>query len=352
MQIHRVGYGVRGFWRITDYAIRFLRMVTEQAKQRAKILAFWQKHGEQATLDAFPVSRRTLYGWKKKRILGLGRMEALNPKSRAPQKKRARVWPIEIIRMIKIIRVEHPNLGKEKIHPELKAWCDKQKIACPSVPTIGRLIADAPDKMRTERRYPSCAGRRKRRKPKKKQHKPKGYKPSRPLECAGLDSIEKQRQGSRRYIVTFIDIYSRLGFAFGTRSHASRETSRMMGALLEALPHKVEKALTDNGSEFQSEFDRILKEHGIKHWHTYPRTPKMNAHCERFNRTIQEEFVNHHLHLLFNDLPAFNNKLADYLTWYNAKRPHKSLGMEAPIPYLLNHLTSEECKTGWTHTNY
>lgn len=126
----------------------------------------------------------------------------------------------------------------------------------------------------------------------------------------------------------------------------------MMNALLEALPHKAEKALTDNGSEFKLEFDRILKEHDIKHWHTYPRTPKMNAHCERFNRTIQEEFVNHNLHLLFNDLPAFNDKLADYLTWYNAKRPHKSLGMKAPIPYLLDHLNLEECKTGWTHTFY
>lgn len=350
MQIHRIGYRVRGFWKITDYAVRLLRMVTESAKRRAKILAFWQKHGEQATLDAFSVCRRTLYDWKRKRAAGLGRMEALNPKSRAPQKRRVRTWPIEIIRMIKIIRTEHPNLGKEKVYPELKAWCDIQRLRCPSIATIGRLIKDTPDGMRSERRFPSCAGRRKMRKPTKRLHKPKGYKSREPLECVGLDSIEKQAFGSRRYIVTFIDLFSRFTFAFGTQSHASKETGRLMNALLGALPHKVGKALTDNGSEFKLEFNRVLKEHGIEHWHTYPRTPKMNAHCERFNRTIQEEFVDHHLHLLFHDLPAFNEKLVDYLIWYNTKRPHKALGMEAPIPYLLNHLTPEECKTGWTHT--
>lgn len=259
MQIRRIGYGVKGFWRITDYAVRFLRMVTETAKHRAKILAFWRKHGEQVTLDAFPICRRTLYGWKRQRATGLGRMEALNPKSRAPQKKRERNWPIEIIRMIKIIRTEHPNLGKEKVHPELKEFCDRQKLPCPSIATIGRLIKDAPDGMRTEKRFPSCAGRRKMRKPTKRLHKPKGYKSRRSLECVGLDSIEKQAYGSRRYIVTFIDLFSRFAFAFGTQSHASRETSRMMGALLEALPRKVGKALTDNGSDpFPHMFDRVI----------------------------------------------------------------------------------------------
>lgn len=351
MQIQGIGAEVIGFRHVAQYAIRFLRMVTEEAKRRTKILAFWRKYGEQATLDAFSVCRRSLYDWRQKRAAGHGCMEALNPKSRAPQKRRTRTWPIEIIRMIKIIRTEHPNLGKEKVHPELKAWCDKQKLECPSIATIGRLVKDAPDGMRTEKRFPSCAGRRKMRKPTKRLHKPKGYRSRKTLECVGIDSIEKQAFGSRRYVVTFIDLFSRFAFAFGTQSHASRETGRMMGALLEALPHKVGNALTDNGSEFKLEFNRVLQEHGIKHWHTYPRTPKMNAHCERFNRTVQEEFVNHHLHLLFHDLPAFNEKLANYLTWYNTKRPHKSLGMAAPIPYILNHLTPEECKTGWTHTN-
>lgn len=39
----------------------------------------------------------------------------------------------------------------------------------------------------------------------------------------------------------------------------------------------------------------------------------MNAVCERFNRTIQEQFVDYHEDLLFMDIDTFNEKLADWL---------------------------------------
>jgi transposase InsO family protein len=60
--------------------------------------------------------------------------------------------------------------------------------------------------------------------------------------------------------------------------------------------------LSDNGSEFEADFAQLLEERGIKRWYTYPKTPKMNAHAERFNRTIQESFVDYHEELLFTDL--------------------------------------------------
>lgn len=40
------------------------------------------------------------------------------------------------------------NLGKEKIYPLLKAFCEQHHFPCPRPRTIGRVIADAPDKMR------------------------------------------------------------------------------------------------------------------------------------------------------------------------------------------------------------
>jgi hypothetical protein len=53
------------------------------------------------------------------------------------------------------------------------------------------------------------------------------------------------------------------------------------------FPLPLENILTDCGSEFQKEFTQTVKEQHKQHWHTYPKTPKMNAHDERFNRTIQ-----------------------------------------------------------------
>ena len=39
----------------------------------------------------------------------------------------------------------------------------------------------------------------------------------------------------------------------------------------------------------------------------------MNARCERFNRTLQNEFLDYHEELLFTDLKARNDKLFDWL---------------------------------------
>jgi transposase InsO family protein len=55
---------------------------------------------------------------------------------------------------------------------------------------------------------------------------------------------------------------------------------------------------------FDEEIRRLLK----NHWHTYPKTPKMNAYVERFNRTIQEEFIDYHQELLITP-DEFNHRL-------------------------------------------
>ena len=56
----------------------------------------------------------------------------------------------------------------------------------------------------------------------------------------------------------------------------------------------------------------------------------MNAFNERFNRTIQEEFVIYHEDLLMKDLRLFNDVLFEYLGRYNFRRPHYSLGYQTP----------------------
>ena len=89
--------------------------------------------------------------------------------------------------------------------------------------------------------------------------------------------------------------------------------------------------LSDNGSEFLGHFQQRLEERGITHWWTYPRSPKMNAHAERFNRTLQEPFVDYHEDFLFDDLTAFNQKLADWLLAYNTVLPHHSLDRPSPV---------------------
>ena len=66
----------------------------------------------------------------------------------------------------------------------------------------------------------------------------------------------------------------------------------------------------------------------------YPKCPKMNAHVERFNRTLQEECIDYHEDLLFTDLQLFNDRLWDYLQWYNLQRPQAVIEQK-PLCHLL-----------------
>ena len=63
----------------------------------------------------------------------------------------------------------------------------------------------------------------------------------------------------------------------------------------------------------------------------------MNAHCERFNRSIQESFVDYNEDLLFTDLALFNQKMSDWLVFYNTELPHLST---KPNPKKTTSLTN------------
>jgi len=63
-KIHCKFTGIKGFVNAYEDGLKY-RMLTEKAKYKAKVLAFWEKHGFEATIDAFPVSRSTLFLWKR-----------------------------------------------------------------------------------------------------------------------------------------------------------------------------------------------------------------------------------------------------------------------------------------------
>ena len=125
----------------------------------------------------------------------------------------------------------------------------------------------------------------------------------------------------KRFITTCIDPATHITFAH--TSSTSRNACALLAAIHDNFPYlKSAHVLTDNGSEFKGDFAKHVTAKSITHWRTYPKTPKMNAHCERFNRSIQESFVDYHEHLLFSDLELFNQKLADWLVQYNTLIPH------------------------------
>ncbi|VAQ97247.1 transposase [Klebsiella pneumoniae] len=181
-----------------------------------------------------------------------------------------------------------------------------------------------------------------------KPRRPKQYRPVKTGELIGMDAIELRMGDLRRYIITMIDEHSDYALALAVPSLNSDITSHFFSKATKLFPVAIKQVVTDNGKEFLGNFDKTLQEASIKHIWTYPYTPKMNATCERFNRTLREQFIEFNELLLFEDLNLFNQRMAEYLVLYNSKRPHKSLELMTPVDYILRE--SKNCNMWWTHT--
>ncbi len=152
--------------------------------------------------------------------------------------------------------------------------------------------------------------------------------------------------------MTMIDSNSRIAFAVTIPTKHTTHTAKVLAALIDGVTNDTNdnkfSILSDNGSEFMKDFDKLLQNRNLTHYWTYPRSPKMNAHNERFNRTIQEQFVDYNDDLLFSDIDLFNQKMADWLIGYNTEIPHHSLKMKTPVQYLIE--TNPQCYMLWTNT--
>jgi transposase InsO family protein len=226
----------------------------------------------------------------------------------------------------------------EKVRTHLlSSFCKKHGLKCPQSRTIARIIADDSEKMRIFPQKISHFGKIKKANCQKVLRKPKDLKPEYPGHLIALDTIEKFINGTRRYVITFEDIYTRFAFAWATKSHASKAAEEFFELCLKVFPYAFNFlwVLTDNGSEFKKHFSERLKELHLTHYHTYPKTPKMNAHVERFNRTIQDDWIDWHLYEL-KDIDVFNRSLVDYLIFYNTERVHCAFKNKlSPVQFMI-----------------
>jgi transposase InsO family protein len=190
------------------------------------------------------------------------------------------------------------------------------------------------------------------RKPRKKRKKQRrnGYHPEKAGDLMELDTVVYFINGIRRYIITAVDLHGRFAFAYAYNNPSSASATDFLKKLREVAPFTIIRLQTDNGSEFDKHFRQYVEGNQLIHFHTYPRSPKMNAHIERFNRTIQEEFANWHKETLAYDLVAFNKALMDWLLWYNTERPHEALHLLSPLQFFVSTLSDEKSHMWWTRT--
>jgi len=346
MQIGFKYHNCRGFGRLYEYAYKQIHMITKKAKQRLKILQFWRNYGLRATADAFGAKRSTLYGWWKIYTDSGHKIESLNPGKQARINNHKRqVHPL-ILAEIKRLRIDVcPNMGKAKAKKNLDIYCRQNHLPIYSESKIGRIIKDK--KIYHHRQKVAHNGQIKLQRKEPKERKPNGFRTKAPGDLVEIDTVVKFAWKIKRYIITAIDVHSRYSFAFCYERPLSINAKDFIKKLQTVFPYPIKAIQTDNGSEFHKYFRDYLKEQDIIQYWNYPGRPYRQGHIEKFNRTVQEEFIDWN-EVLLDDTNVFNQRLINWLIWYNTERYHWSLNLTSPVDYLIKN--SFVSNMTWTNT--
>ncbi len=327
----------------------------ENIEKRLEVIGFFDEFGAEATRRAFGKSRSTIYLWKQKVKKAGGKLSALAPGDKTPIHRKRRIVRPFIEDFILDYRNNHPGVDKTTITPALTAACNLHGIEPVSESTVGRIIHDLKAKGRipksTKITINGRTGRLLVREPKQKKKKARrrGFSPQKPGDLIQMDTVSIFADGIKRYIFTAIDVRTRFAFAYAYKSNSSANGRDFLNQFLKVAPFVTRRVQTDNGGEFAKYFEQSCQNYGLVHFYNYPKHPEANGYLERFNRTIQEQCVN--LYIDYLDEPAsFNQKLMEYLIWYNTEKPHRGIGKLPPLRYFLVNFitTSKKSNMLWT----
>jgi transposase InsO family protein len=136
----------------------------------------------------------------------------------------------------------------------------------------------------------------------------------------------------RIYQQTFIDTYSKVAFTkLYDRKNAITAADMLNDKILPFFEeHQIPllRILTDRGTEYcgkreHHEFELYLSLEGIEHSKTKARSPQTNGICERFHRTIQDEFYAIAFRKkIYNSLEEMQKDLDEWMVYYNQERTH------------------------------
>ncbi|MBK9271487.1 MAG: IS481 family transposase [Saprospiraceae bacterium] len=136
----------------------------------------------------------------------------------------------------------------------------------------------------------------------------------------------------RIYQQTYIDTYSKVVLAkIYDRKNALVAADLLNDKVLPFYEHeqiRLLRILTDRGTEYcgkreYHEYELYLSLEDIEHTKIKARHPQTNGICERFHRTIQNEFYAITFRKkLYKSIEELQADLEDWLHYYNSDRPH------------------------------
>jgi len=279
------------------------------------------------TARHFGINPKTLHKWLKR--FDEVRLETLEEVSRKPHQLRQKeINTVQRIRIRKL-RKAHFRWGKMKLQKQYKREYGEEisswKIQ--KVIETDHLYFDHVQHKKQQRRKKQAQN-------KPKQRITQFVKEHKVHHLWHVDTvILTMTGGGYRYLLTAIDDVSKLAYAKLYKSHSSKQAADFLKRLHYLTEGEIINLHHDNGSEFMLHFENACKALSLPQWYSRVRTPKDNAVLERFNRTIQEEFVEM-TEAAIEDIHPFNLELTEWLIEYNSIRPHQALDYLTPLEYI------------------
>lgn len=306
------------------------RQLTSSAQLRLEWLIFYHTLGQESatrTARQFGISTKTFHKWKRR--FQEHNLRTLEEESRSPHTKREWMVTRQEEEHIKQLRREYMRLGKKK----LQVLYQERYGIYISTWKIERVI-------RRYKLYPNQVEheiqikRRKHSKSKLRIHTLKDslQKISEFGFMWHMDTVVIWWNGRRVCILTAIEEYTRIAYARVYPNNTSTTTRDFLQRLLFVSDNKIRIMHSDNGSEFAGNFEKICETLGILQVYSRAHTPKDNAMLERFNKTIQEEWLADLVQGL-DDINEANRDLVSWLIFYNSQRPHQALDYKTPLQY-------------------
>ena len=268
------------------------------------------------------VSRQSVHTW-------LGRYEAEGLAGLEDRSHRPAGCPHQMASVVEVAVVElrraHPSWGPRRLHYELGRRELVEDGEVPSESAIYRCLV--------RHRLVDPDGRRRR------GERWRRWERAEANELGQMDTVGGflLADGTKAKALTGVDDHSRFCVsAFLMPRESSRRVCE--GLALAMRRHGVpQEVLTDNGKVFTGRFnrpvvevlfDRVLRENGVTHRLTQPRSPTTTGKVERFHRVLRAEFDTARV---FKTLAAAQAELDEWVAYYNTERPHQGIGMVPPV---------------------
>ncbi|MGB3906068.1 MAG: helix-turn-helix domain-containing protein [Anaerolineae bacterium] len=305
------------------------RELSPNARRRLKWMDYYESHGENARLACrhFDISPQTFYRWRRR--YNPRRLASLEDRSRCPHQVRQPTWTPELVEAVQQLREHYPRWGKDKLTPLLRAagWSVSTSM-------VGRILGHLKKRGILVEPPPLRLPVRRPRPPRPYAvRKPKEYQARRPGDIVQVDSLDlRPLPGVVFKHFTARDVVSR----WDILEVHSRATATTAATFLDAIqtraPFPIRAIQVDGGSEFQAAFESECQRRQIRLFVLPPRSPKLNGHVERAQRTHTEEF--YEVWDLTWTVADLNRELLAWEQIYNTVRPHQALAYRTPQKFL------------------